>query len=204
VRTHRQLGQPLGGAVSAVDSIAFSPDGGTLVSGGGDGRVRFWDVRTRRQLGRPLQRYSEPRDVLSVAFSADGRIVAAGTYQDDTARVWDVRTHRELGSPLKGDIVAFSRKGHILASASNTSILPSTSRLNNGGWEVTLQLWDARTHRPIGGPLLGETSRINSLAFSPNGRILASASGDIDFDNGKAIRFWDVRTHTQLMPPIRG
>jgi WD40 repeat protein len=68
-----------------VASVAFSPDGHTLVSAGGDETVRLWDVHGRKQLGAPL-RYNAGH-VYSVAVSPDGRTLATAG-RDRTVRLW--------------------------------------------------------------------------------------------------------------------
>jgi WD40 repeat protein len=74
--------------MGALSSIAFSPDGRTLVSGGYDRAVRLWDTWTGKQLGC-LEGHTG--GVTSVAFSPDGRTVASGSY-DTTILLWDVST----------------------------------------------------------------------------------------------------------------
>ncbi|MGW0781172.1 protein kinase domain-containing protein [Streptomyces sp. NPDC002913] len=73
-----------------VTTLAFHPTAGTLASGSGDGAVRLWDTAT----GRTTAAFTCPQAVESVAFSPDGKTVAAGfttyTPSDDTALLWPV------------------------------------------------------------------------------------------------------------------
>jgi WD40 repeat protein len=180
----------LHGHTDYVSSVAFSPDGRTLVSASGDGTFRLWDVHSHRQLGQPLRGHTDY--VTGVAFSPDGRTLAsasaASADRPGTVRLWDARSHRQLGQPLRGhtdsvESVAFSPDGRTLASAS---------------YDGTVRLWDTRSHRQLGQPLRGHTDYVNGVAFSPDGRTLASASSD------GTLRLWDTRSHRQLGQPLRG
>jgi WD40 repeat protein len=70
-------------------SMAFSPDGKRLVTGGKEYTVKIWDVETGEMLLPPLLGHTG--DVSTVAFSPDGRWVASGG-EDSTVKVWDSRT----------------------------------------------------------------------------------------------------------------
>jgi hypothetical protein len=60
----------------SVWSVAFSPDGKLLASGGEGGLIQLWEVEHRRPLGEPLESHTE--GVMSVAFSPDGKLLASG------------------------------------------------------------------------------------------------------------------------------
>jgi WD40 repeat protein/class 3 adenylate cyclase len=115
---------------SAIESIAFSPDGKTLVAAQKDDPVGLWDLRRLRSSPRLLATLGT---ALSVAFSPDGSRLAAGGAGGAVTLV-DARTLRPLPVPLQGhtgvvNSLAFSPDGRTLSSASD---------------DFTVILWDAR------------------------------------------------------------
>jgi len=175
----------LHGNSSTVESVAFSPDGKELASGGDSNTIMFWDVATGQPLGAPLTGHKSY--VISVAFSPDGKMLASGS-MDNTIILWDVATRQPLGAPLIGHkdsvfSVAFSPDGKTLAS---------------GSADKTVILWDVTTRQPLGAPLAGHADYVNSVAFSPDGKTLASGSVD------KKIIVWDVATGQPLGAPLIG
>src|SRR5581483_5786705 len=104
----------LTGSQEGVESVAFSPDGKLLVSGGFDKAVRLWDLKTGKQL-EPLGNHDHT--VRSVAFSPDGKSVASAGL-DQYLRLWKVPGGAELFKVDAGYLaaVAFSPDGKWLAT----------------------------------------------------------------------------------------
>ena len=115
-----KLGTTITGHRKPVRTLAFSPDGKTLVSGSYDQTLRLWDPRTGEH--KAVLQYSD--SVTSVAFSPDGKILAVGWggWQNNRIQLLDAETlqPRETLAGHIEDItdLAFSPDGRILASAS--------------------------------------------------------------------------------------
>ncbi len=180
----------LTGHSDSVNSVAFSPNGRTLVSGSRDHTIKLWDTASGH-LMRTLTGHSD--DVLAVAFSPDGRTLASGGYyHDHTIKLWDVASGQLLHTLPLQDIdyvwsVAFSPNGRILASgsASQTIKLPDGRTLAPGSNDSTVKLWDTASGHLMR-TLTGHSADVYSVAFSPDGRTLASGSSD------HTIKLWDA------------
>jgi RNA polymerase sigma factor (sigma-70 family) len=153
-----------------VRSVAFTPDGQTLASGGGEGTVKLWDVATGK-LRATLKGHTNT--VQSVTITADGKTLASGS-NDRTVRLWDLATLEERatlkGRPTLCFSVAFTPDGKTLASG--------TSNVSSGLEE--LHLWDVTdvTKAMIRAILKGQSSDLVSVVFTPDGKTLALGSGD--------------------------
>jgi WD40 repeat protein len=155
-----KLQRVLRGHVGGVPRLAFSPDGKLLATAGYDDRsVRLWDVAT----GWQLREIPQDDKVHGVAFSPDGRYLAIGT--NSKRHVWDL-TKEQVSYTLPGGAwqVAFRPDNLVLAS---------------GGHEPGLKLWDVATKPESERVLpLFKSSPIHCVAFTPEGRYLATGNPD--------------------------
>jgi WD40 repeat protein len=201
-------------------SIALAPDGKTLASGCGKA-VMLWDMRSGQETTRLT---GHENNVMAVAFSADGTQLASGSL-DNTVRVWDVARHTQTHSirtqiavcdvtfSANGKELAFAELGgharvvdlatgnevmkldgfagkvmHIAFSPTDRILAASSVRDKN------IQLWDVAGRKLIR-ELVGHEEGVWSLAFSPDGRTLASGGG---LDQDCAVRIWDVSSGNEV------
>ena len=183
-------GEPLRATASsepverASCGLAFSPSGRLLASGGRDDRaVRLWDVRTAKQIGAPPR--GEPGGACGVAFSPAGQTLASAR-DDGTIRLLDAGEIARRAVPLTGPdpfyVLDVSRDGRVMATAR--------------GAAVTLR--DARSGRQLAAPLVGHSAPVEAVAFSADGRMMATSGAD------RSVRLWDTRTQRPLGSPLTG
>jgi WD40 repeat protein/serine/threonine protein kinase len=173
----------LKGHRSQIADLTFSPDGKTLASADFAGTVRFWDLpRTPEFLitGSPTG-----AGVLGIAISPNGKILAL---VNAFLELWDIKTGRFIGRSSQE------------RSAMSVAFSPDGKSLATGNFDGALKLWDTATLNVMknlaGHPLAPGSSplatRIEAIAFSPNGKVLVTG----DHDN--LVKVWDFETGKEI------
>jgi WD40 repeat protein/tRNA A-37 threonylcarbamoyl transferase component Bud32 len=167
----------LRGHGNEVLSLAFSPDGGRLISGSGDKTVRHWD----RYSGRTLQTLRGHSDrIPGVAYSRDARLLASAGW-DGVLRVWEAATARAVRalSQVHG------------TQANTVSFSPDNQRLASGGLDCVVRIWDLNSGQQALA-CKGHTTDVLQVTFSPEGGRLASISR-------RELKVWDTQTGMELV-----
>jgi WD40 repeat protein/serine/threonine protein kinase len=185
-----QLIHTLRGHQGAVFGLAFSPNGKRLAtSGGEDPTIKIWDATNWLEA---LTLRGHDDTPWGIAFSPDGRtLYSAGA--DHTLRVWD-------GAPLEDSTHSTLRTftGHT-ARVAAVAFDHDDRQLVSGSFDRTIRVWEVATGKQLHNMPV-QPGLIQSLSFSPEGHLLASASYGEAHD-GEAIgllKVWQCRNWQEL------
>ena len=201
----------LSGHTQAVWSVVFSPDGKRIATSGVDGSVRVWDAATGDSR---LVLTGHRAPIESLTFSPDGKRLVTGS-DDQTMKIWDAISGVLLVDrsdfPSSVDSAMYSPDGkYLVASSSGTLRIWEANAVlgheilsieeNVGGATFSpdgtklatitgslAKVWDAHTGRELL-TLAGHNNWVTSIAFSPDGKRLATTSFD------ETAKVWSITT----------
>ena len=161
----------LGRHEDTVNSIAFSPDGARLATGGDDYVLKLWNVNHKHHIVTREHITDRTRSqVKAVAFSPNGKMIATGGRH---AKLWDAYTLNQIVTFQHHDwvwSVAFSSDGKLLATGDNSG---------------QVKVWDLQNHRAVT-QLHADADSVYTVQFSPNDQILAGAG------YAGQVKLWNV------------
>jgi WD40 repeat protein len=175
-----------------IPLVAFSPDGVLLVTVDIQGTLKLWDAATGQERAS-LNTTDSIYGILfvgrrpPVAFSPDGKTLAFAIPKEDAIALWDVAAGRERVKLAGASTFAFSPDGRVIA----------TSVTEGPGDKKThlVKLWDVATGQEQA-TFKGHTLHISDLAFSPDGKLLASGTYPKQLEFSKSgpgeVKVWDV------------
>jgi WD40 repeat protein len=168
----------------SLEDIVFSPDGQTLATAEADYTIRIWDYTTgelRTTLTAPEAPDGAYTWFQNVVYGADGSWIAGGA-QHGKVYIWDTKT----GELLKTIDSYFS----------NPSLSPDGERLVAifGG---NARIWDVKTGNALYSPNIGPSNMVDSVAFAPNGSILALGMR-VGNQEDHHIWLWDTQTDQMI------
>lgn len=193
----------------AIRSLAYSPCGNLLLSGGGDCKARVWDLRKHRMVGE----YTGKSSIQCVGYSPDGKLWAVMTREGEV-RVFDRAneslvletkfapnagflftpdSRHLLGTNAQGRVFLFSIQNknplYILKHAEHElqsiAVSPDGRYVASGGSDYIIRLYDLQDGKEKS-VLEYHKNVITALAFSPDSKTLGSA------DMGGACMYWDM------------
>ncbi len=158
------------GHASAIQAVAWSPDGKYIASGSSDNTVRVWDASTKETV-TVYQGHSD--EVRAVAWAPNRQLIASASI-DHTVRIWGAYTKDSIFANRRSSGVT-----HALAWS------PDGSYIALGDSDGTIQVWSIATNRKLF-IHSGHSGSVRAVAWSPDGKHIASAGDD------HTVRVWDA------------
>ncbi len=168
---------PENGSPRWVNTVAYSPQGNLLASGGDDNKVRIWDPQSGNLI-RTLDGHTN--DVLDLVWAPDGSWLASAS-DDKTIRIWDTRTGQTIHHLT-------DHTGWVY----DLDVSPDGSQLVSGSQDKTVRLWDVATGQALGAPIQ-LSDWVFAVAWSPDGKVIATG------DDDGLVRLWDPKTRQNVV-----
>jgi WD40 repeat protein len=185
-----------------VRNLAFVPAGEgkppkILVSGSFDKTVRFWDLKSGKELKNIVINHPGPTTALAV--TRDGKFLATGSHADSHIILWQVEDAKEVRrwKAHQGGVtgLAFGPDGKTIASSGNVRKQTFPRDPKDPEDDYGLALWETGTGKTIQ-TFAGHTTAVWGMALSTDGKLLASCG--IDKVKGRSVLLWDPATGNQL------
>lgn len=158
--------------------LSFNPDGKIVATASASGTIKFWNASTGRLAEAPLT--ATDQGVSAIAYSPNGSILADAE-NDGTIQLWNPSTRSQVASFSAG-VLKDVGLGTSVVSA--LAFNPAGTLLATANADGTARLWDLATYQQVGGPLTADSLAASTVAFSPDGRTLATGGGE--------MIFWDI------------
>jgi periodic tryptophan protein 2 len=166
-----------------MNTLTFSQDGQNVATGGDDGKVKVWNVRS----GFCYVTFAEHTSSVScVEFAKQGQVLFTASL-DGTIRAYDLVRYRNFRTftsptPVQFSSLAVDPSGDVVCAGSQDSF--------------EIYLWSVQTGKLLD-ILTGHTAPVSSLSFSPSGNQLGSASWD------RSVRVWNMYGRNSLSEPFQ-
>jgi WD40 repeat protein len=173
VRTFKTSGQPVSSfaaSTTGLFSLALNPVTMQISVGSYEKAVRLFDYTTGKST---FTSFAHKQNVLAVAFSSDGKLLASGSL-DQTIKIWDVATTKEL----------YTLTGHF-GNIYSLAFTPDSRKLVSSSADKTIRLWDIASGKWIR-TFTGHEDLVVSVAVSPDGQEILSGSYD------HSAKLWNI------------
>jgi WD40 repeat protein len=177
IDTGKNLGI-LTGHQNSIETIAFHPERSDLLfSSGKDSSIKLWQIDREKEL---VSIDSQQRKITAITISHDGKLLASGS-SDRTIKIWQL----DLDFAISIENIITLKTHRLAVNAIAFNPVDNQVKLASVSSDRTVMLWGLNTDTPLA-MLSGHTQAVKTLAFSPDGKLIATAGDD------GWIQLWDV------------